>query len=319
MSTGIVLSFAALFFWSISPFCFAATGRSIGPFATNLFRLLFATVVLGLILLVQIAFGPTLIFPHLHAFLWFAASGVAGLAIGDFFLYRGLASIGTEKTSQIMVLSPAITAALAWIFLHENLLISQILGMGLVLSGVSIATWNAAQVKSNTTIKSGDYSQTLKSAQTLRYGILNGIGAAIISSLFQSIGTLSARHAFLVQNNLSPIMATSIRIGFGGLVVFILALFQGPIKPLLNHLKNREVVKLLLIGTAAGPVIGMICYVGGLKYAPAGIVTTITFMTPLLVIPAGAWMNKTRIGFWAIVGTLISLVGVAILGFEGPH
>lgn len=318
MSTGIVLSFAALFFWSISPFCFAATGRSIGPFATNFFRLLFASVVLGLILLGQRLLGNVIIFPHLQAFLWFAASGVAGLAIGDFFLYRGLASIGPEKTSQIMVLSPAITAALAWMVLKETLHFYHIMGMVLVLFGVSIATWDAVK-KNKNTIKNGEQNSRASAkgpASTKMDLWFNGTGAGIFSALFQSIGTLAARQGFLLQHNLDPIMATSIRIGIGAFCVLILARWQGAIKPMWQSTKTPGVIKLLLIGTAAGPVIGMICYVGGLKYAPAGIVTTITFMTPLIVIPLGARMYRTRIGPLAIVGTAVSLVGVCFLGFS---
>jgi drug/metabolite transporter (DMT)-like permease len=59
----------------------------------------------------------------------------------------------------------------------------------------------------------------------------------------------------------------------------------------------------------------MIAYIAALKYAPAGVVTTITFMTPLIVIPLGAWRYGTRIGAWMVAGTAVSLAGVLLLGF----
>lgn len=36
---GLLLALGALGLWSLSPFFFTATGRRIGPFATNLLRL----------------------------------------------------------------------------------------------------------------------------------------------------------------------------------------------------------------------------------------------------------------------------------------
>jgi drug/metabolite transporter (DMT)-like permease len=58
----------------------------------------------------------------------------------------------------------------------------------------------------------------------------------------------------------------------------------------------------------------MLCYIAALKSAPAGIVTTITFMAPLLIIPIGARLYGTRIGWAAAAGTGLSLAGVALLG-----
>jgi drug/metabolite transporter (DMT)-like permease len=70
----------------------------------------------------------------------------------------------------------------------------------------------------------------------------------------------------------------------------------------------------LLAGVVFGPTLGMLCYIAALKSAPAGIVTTITFMAPLLIIPIGARLYRTRIGWAALAGTLLSLAGVILLG-----
>ena len=67
-------------------------------------------------------------------------------------------------------------------------------------------------------------------------------------------------------------------------------------------------------GILFGPLLGMLCYVAALKSAPAGIVTTITFMAPLLIIPIGAFVYGTLISAAVVLGTCISLAGVALLG-----
>jgi drug/metabolite transporter (DMT)-like permease len=144
---------------------------------------------------------------------------------------------------------------------------------------------------------------------------MNGVWAGVWSSLFQGLGTVLARQAFISQVNLDPVLATTIRIASGTVVIWIFARFQGPLGPLLTGSRERKMVKLLLAGTLFGPLLGMICYVSALKYAPAGVVTTITFMNPLIIIPLGAWYYGTRVGISAITGTCLSLAGVILLGF----
>lgn len=290
-------------------------GRRIGPFATNLLRLGLATFILIGIAGIHGGFSGGYAYPGLRTWIWLATSGVMGLALGDFFLYRALTAIGPEKTTQIQILAPAATAAMAWIFLREFLTLPQLSGMALILAGVSIATWDAARrSRALSALDVENAGGTAGPRKPAGY-LLTGAWAAVWSSLFQGLGTILAREAFLSQPDLDPILATAIRIGCGAMAVWWLARARGPLGPLLAGVRQPKVLKLLLFGTAFGPVAGMICYLAALKYAPAGIVTTITFMNPLIVIPLGAWHYGTRIGTMAVAGTAVSLAGVLLLGF----
>ena len=60
----------------------------------------------------------------------------------------------------------------------------------------------------------------------------------------------------------------------------------------------------------------MTCYIGAMKYQPAGVVVTITFMTPLLVMPLGAWYYGTRISLRMVTGAVAALAGIALLGWN---
>jgi drug/metabolite transporter (DMT)-like permease len=329
---GLLLALATLVLWSISPFFFTNTGKRIGPFPTNLLRLSLALGLLMGLLAIRAALGASAAAPHLAAWLWLTASGALGLAIGDAFLYEGFVTLGPERTSQIQTMAPAVTAVIAWIFLKEFLTWSQTAGMALILAGVFIATTSAARRKTAVLVAEAHAegaalpmeapsvkakAASIASASTsVKPGSLlwTGTMAAAWSALFQGLGTVLARQAFLGQPDLDPLGATTIRIGAGAAALWCYAGFKGPMRPALGAWTDPKVFRLLLAGTVFGPVSGMICYISALKYAPAGIVTTVTFMAPLLIIPIGARLYGTRITAAAMWGTALSVAGVALLG-----
>jgi drug/metabolite transporter (DMT)-like permease len=317
---GLLLALAALVFWSISPFFFTNMGKRVGPFSTNLLRLALALAFLIALGLIRRAAGAASVPPGAAAWFWLTTSGVVGLSIGDAFLYRAFVTVGPERTSQIQTLAPAATAAIAWIFLKEFLTLGQSSGMALVLAGVFLATSSAARKKTallsaEARAESASLPAESPEAEGKRGSALwTGTMAAIWSALFQGLGTVLARQAFLGQADLDPLSATTIRIGAGALALWGYARASGPLGVTLGGWTDRKVLRLLLAGTLFGPVAGMLCYISALKFAPAGIVTTVTFMAPLIIIPVGARLYGTRITAATLWGTALSLAGVVLLG-----
>ena len=336
---------AALGAWSVAPFFFTGAGRRIGAFPTNLLRLGLAFLALSASAGIRFLVAHPIPLPHPASWGWLVGSGVIGLAIGDAFLYRAFVSIGPERTSQIQTLAPAATAVLAFAGLHEVLSPGQLGGMALVLAGVFLATSGAVRKARGKAAAAGQEAgvdgssgaaaarnAALLSAEARMEGTLvpdptathelpkhagylrAGIRAAVWSALFQGLGTVMARKAFLDQADLDPLLATAIRVGSGALALWGFAAWRGPLLPILGVLGNRAVTRLLLPGVLFGPLIGMLCYISALKLAPAGIVTTITFMAPLLIIPIGARVYRTRIAAATLWGTALSVAGVALLG-----
>jgi drug/metabolite transporter (DMT)-like permease len=308
---GLALSLCALACWSIAPFFFTAAGRRIGPLATNMLRLALATLALIALALARDLSGFHVSLPHPVAIACLVGSGFIGLTVGDAFLYRAFVSIGPERTSQIQTLAPASTAALAFLALGEILSYRQLAGMALILAGVLTATTSAARAAR----KSGRLADPAPADRpTAAYG--HAAWAAIWSASFQGVGTVLARQAFLSQSDLDPVLATSIRLAAGTAGLWAYARTRGPLRPTLRNWTEKRTLRLILCGTVFGPTLGMLCYISALKSAPAGIVTTVTFMAPLLIIPIGARLYGTRIGWAALAGTVFSLAGVALLGLR---
>lgn len=293
---GLLLALVALVFWSLTPFFFAATGRLIGPFATNLLRLAIAAPVMLLASAAGYAVAGAGGFPVASGVFLLAASGVTGLALGDLFLYRSLLRAGPERSSLLMTLSPAAAAATAWWFLRETLTPLQLGGMVLVLGGVLAAVWKPG------------------ARGTDSGGFWHGASAGITAAILQAVSSVMVRHVFLAQPDLSPLYATTVRIAAAALALLLYASFRRDLPAILRGVRVPRVLPRLLAGTLSGPVLGMTCYIAAMKFQPAGVVVTITFMTPLLVMPIGAWHYGTPIGPRMLAGAAAALLGIVLLG-----
>lgn len=286
----------------MTPFFFTSTGRSIGPFATNLARLLLALAILLIFCVLQLILFPTIPHPTAGSWMLFAGSGIIGLAIGDYFLYHSLTHAGPQRTSLLMTLSPALTATMSWMVMRETLSPHQLMGMAMVLGGVATATWPT---------KSSE-------KKTHEHGSWKGAWSGLISAFCTAVSTVFARQAFLHSRDLSPLFATTIRIGTGALALVLFALLTGKLASTLRKAAEPVVARRIFAGTLSGPLIGTLCYVAALKYQSAGVVTTITFMTPLLVIPVATWRYKSQLSGRVILGGVAALLGVTLLGWN-PH
>jgi drug/metabolite transporter (DMT)-like permease len=297
LGVGFVYALGTLCLWSISPFFFTTAGRRIGPFATNLARVWLALPLLIVGCALQWIWGGShFAWPTLNSWILLAASGAAGLAIGDHFYYSTLTESGPERASLIMTLAPVSTAVLALVFLREVLTLQQWIGMALVLGGVVFAIWRTTSAKPEST----------------RKGIWVGVAAA----LCQAVGSILARQGFLGQPNLSPLFATTIRLGAAAVILLAVARMRGPIGSIVDSVRKTRTAWWLVGGTLAGPLGGMLFFVAALKHAPAGIVTTIIFMSPIFVFPLGAWRYGTRLGFRTLIGGVAALTGVFLLGWK---
>jgi len=274
--------------------------RHVSAFTTNLTRLLLAALFLITACAVQSAWlgvWPAAIMPGFKASLYLAMSGVAALAIGDHFMYRSLFTAGPERTALVLLLSPAATAALAWISMGETLSLAQILGMVLVLAGVALTIW--------------------KSGKEKNIGITgSAVRDSILSAACLGVGSMLARQAFFVEPDANPLVGTAIRVGSGALVLFIVARYRGSLNSAIRSVQPRVVAKNLLGGVLTGPVLGMLFFITAMKFQPAGIVTTITFMSPLLIIPIGMIRFGTRLDMKTLGGGAIALGGVILLGLN---
>ncbi len=298
---GMVLSLSASVFWTMTPIFLASAGRRIGAYYVNILRLGMAGAMLVLIAAgYLIGKGScTAVSVPAAAFLWLTLSGIAGLVLGDTLYIRALTSLGPRRTTQMITLAPIVPVAIAWIFIGERLTWPILAGIAMIIGGI---TYTAAHEgdREGTNTEPGNFS-------------LKGIFIAIGGTLFHGSGAVMARQAFLSAPEIDPILATAVRVVSSAIILCVFAACTGGLFKAVKQLQAPPVLLRVTMGALSGPVIGMVFYVSAFKYAAAGIVTTLSGLSPILILPIIAIRYRVKIRREALVGTILAIAGVAVM------
>jgi drug/metabolite transporter (DMT)-like permease len=307
-SLGIALAVSTSVLWAISPMFIASVGRRIGSFPTNLLRATIAGIALGLVvlpgrwLLVGTAGLGQLSWSTAG---WIVASGVLGMVIGDAFFYEALVLLGPRRAVKMNTLAPVVALLAGWAWQGEPLTGWALVGAALVIGAVVYATFANAAPQGEPTREPGRLSTA---------GIACGVGSAVCIAL----GSVLMREAYKAApgGRLDPILATTLRVNVAALLLWLWPLATGRGGEMLGHLREPSLRKRLFAGTAFGALGGMLCYVTALKYAPAGLVSTIVATSPLVVIPLVAVRYHVRVGAGIVVAGIVAVIGVGLISWK---
>lgn len=294
---GEIAAVSAAFLWAISSIVFSFAGKQIGASSLNLFRLSFAT--LFLLIFHMIAFGyPIPAQASLEQWGWLSLSSIIGLVIGDLFLFQSFILVGPRLAMLVMSLSPVISAIIAWIFLGEVLSIYQILGITLTISGIALVVMD----------RSNNHNQIF-SEHNKWPGIFFALGAAI----GQAVGLIFAKKG--LPPEFPALSGVVIRVIVATIFVWVFAfLSKNAISNIKRIKENKQALKFTMLGALIGPLMGVWLSLVAVQLAKVGIASTLMSLTPIFHLPIGKFL-KEKISHQAIFGTIIALVGVAIIFF----
>ena len=305
---GEISALAASACWVITALVLASAGRAVGATVVNAVRIFIAIFILCIIH--WLAYGN--VWPEISSssLLFLAISGVVGLVIGDQFLYRALIDAGPSLTTLVMTITPALTAIIAFAVLNETLSYIDLLGMLLTMAGIAIA------------IISREGSDNKKKYPRVRIGIL----FAFLGSLGQAIGLVLAKLGMEVsdpeivntihQSGVTPLSATYIRMCFGGvgaMVLLLMYIFANRAKKASHCRVNFSVFFCILVGAIFGPVLGVWLGLISVDNMDTGIAATLMSLSPIMILPFAKIFEKEQITSKAVIGSFVSITGVAIL------
>lgn len=139
--TGEFAALAVAIFWTITALAFESASRKVGSLTVNIIRLSLAFFFIGFFTLISRGhFLPA--DASWHNWMWLALSGIIGLVLGDYFLFRSYPLIGSRFSMLIMTLAPPMAAIFGYFILGESLNIMQMAGMIIVIFGISLAIFN---------------------------------------------------------------------------------------------------------------------------------------------------------------------------------
>jgi len=290
---GEMAALSAALCWTITAVAFESAGKKVGSISVNLIRLVFAFILISIFNF----FSRGMLLPldaSNSAWLWLTISGIIGFVIGDLFLFQAYVEVGARISMLIMSTVPPITAITGFILMGEKITPLGLAGMLITIGGIAIVV-----LTKNPDDKKVRLSHPIK-----------GLIFAFIGALGQAFGLVFSKFG---MGSYDPFAATQIRIiaaiiGFS-IVITILKKWG----ELFVAFKNRRAMKFISIGSFFGPFIGVSLSLLAVQHASTGIVSTITSITPILLIPVSIIMFKEKVFSREIFGAIVTLVGVTLL------
>jgi drug/metabolite transporter (DMT)-like permease len=282
--------------WSATAIFFTKAGQRIGSVMVNRIRLLIALVwLMAFHWFLQGSPLPVAAAPE--RWFWLGVSGVVGLVLGDSFLFQAYLWLGPRLGMLMMSLAPVLSALLALTFLGEQLSALQWLGIVVAVTGIATVVLDHG----------GGLTEAGRRRDYAR-GILFGIGAAS----GQAIGLVLAKRGLL--GDFSSLSGNVIRMLSAAAIMWLVTFLIGRAGATIKTVaKERGSWMPLIGGATTGPFLGVWLSLTAIQLTEVGIASTLMALSPVILLPVGRVLFGERVGWQAIAGTLVAILGVALL------
>lgn len=288
---GEIAATIAALLWSANAIVLSEAVVKVGSFNVNIGRLFFASI----FLLITIVFLNTTFIIYWQQYYFLILSGIIGLVIGDYGMLKSYEIIGPRLGMLMMSFVPPISVVLAFFFLDEILSPIQIVGIFITTLGIAIVV---LQKK----IKTDRFHFTIKGGV---YGLIAALG--------QAVGLIFAKKAFNFAE-LDEFVAAFIRIFFSLILLVFIGKALGFSKNSIRVFKkDRKALKLIIWGAILGPYLGITSSLIAVANTHVGIASTLMATVPVMMLPISKFYFKEKLSHLSIIGTIIAVVGVAIL------
>lgn len=298
---GLLFSLLTSVCWALTSIFFTAGGKQVGSRVVNRVRLLFGFLLLGVTNLVLYReFIPLSAAPD--RWLWLGLSGLVGLVLGDVFLFQSFLWIGPRRAMLIMAGVPVLNTIFAWFLLGEQLAPLRLLGIVVTVSGILLVLSE----------KTGNGDQLLNDRKHFSLGI----AFCILGALGQSAGMLLGKRG--VYGDFPALSGTLMRVTAAVAAMWLVAALGKQVRPSIEAVtRDRKALGFILLGTLAGPFLGIWLSLAGLQNTEVGIASTLQALAPVIMLPVSHFLYDEKVTLRAVIGTLVSMAGVAMLFLLG--
>lgn len=277
--------------WAVTGLLAARPVAEVGPFAFNLYRQCLVTLMLAALVLLSGAWRGT--DPALLPVL--ALSGFVGVFMGDTVLFFALRRLGPRRTGALFAMNAPMAALLGWLVLGETLAPQGVAGVVLCAAGVAICVLGRAPTNH---------------LERVHGPIWHGVALGLLAALGQASGSLIARPAMAA--GLDPMVASLVRVVVAVLCLGTLTrLPLGAARPL-GRLSGRGAAQIAASGLLA-MVIGMTLLLFALQGGKVGIVSTLSALSPVLILPVLWIVTGERPPAASWLGALVAVTGMALI------
>lgn len=298
---GELISIGVAFSWTATALLSEFGSKRLGNLTLNVLRmaltLLFSVVLFSLVMGQPLSAMRT----SWEACGWMLLSGLVGYVIGDFCLFQCYIIIGSRFGQLFMTMAPLAAAVTAWVTLGQQMTLMGIVAMLVTLFGISISV-----------LGRGEHHRL--SLKLPLNGVLYAIGAALCQGVGLVLSKIGMNHyeASSIPDWLIPFSANFYRCVAGIIGFSLLMYFRQGLKPLREALHDRKGLTVAIATTIFGPFVGVGFSLMAVQYTGAGIASTLMAMTPIIIILPSYWLFHERITWRAVIGAIISVIGVSL-------
>lgn len=279
--------------WTFTAIAFESAGKRVGSLSVNIIRLVIAFLLLTVFTFFTRGIGLPIDAPS-RTWFWLLTSGLIGFVIGDMFLFQAYVEIGSRISLLIMSAVPPITAITGYFLMGEEIKPLGIMGMLITIAGIALVI-----------LSRNSSDKRVKLAHPAK-----GLLFAFIGALGQAFGLIFSK---LGMGDYNPFAATQIRI-IAAIIGFCIVITVGRRwGDIAAALKDKSAIRNISIGAFFGPFLGVSFSLLAVQHTATGIVSTITAISPILIIPASIMIFKEKVLRKEILGAVISIMGVVLL------
>ncbi|WP_313523180.1 DMT family transporter [Shinella sp.] len=232
---------------------------------------------------------------ELWQFGYLAVSSLFGIVIASTTYFATIYTAGPRTTALLFSLASPFAVVLGYVFLGETLSGQQSIGIACVLSGILLAIGARSSSKAG-----GDQ------AKTPWVGIVLGV----VTAFGQALGSLAARPA--MAGGVEPFTAMAVRSGLAALFFILLMAVPHP------ALKPAPTITKRSVGFAVGSAffgvgLGMSLLMAALAHGNVGVVSTLSSMTPIVILPMVWARTGTVPPAPAWFGAALAVIGTALI------
>lgn len=282
--------------WSATAVFFTFAGREVGSVVVNRARLVVA--LLFLLGTHWLLFGtPLPLGAEPARWGWLGLSGVVGLVGGDSFLFQAYLWVGPRLGMLMMSLAPVLAALLAFAFLGEQLLSLQWLAILVTVGGIALVIMDRDRAAEPDALR-------------LHYG--RGVLFGVAAALGQAIGLVLAKQG--LAGDFSALSGNVMRMSAAAGSLWLFTLVSGRAGGTIRELRgNRGALLPIVGGATTGPFIGVWLSLIAIQLTEIGVASTLMALSPIVLLPVGRVLFRERIGWRAVLGTVVAVAGVALL------
>ena len=280
--------------WALTGLMVAPPLQRLGTFAFNCYRQVFTALVLALLVGLSGRWQDMT-----TAQIWpLILSGMVGIFLGDTLLFATISRLGPRRGGALFALNAPMAAILGWALLGEALSPSAWLGVFLCAVGVSLAVLGRPG-------KSGSHS-----FEAVRGSVGLAVLLGLLAALAQAAGSLIARP--VMEQGVDPFAASLIRVSTAAVCLSVLvALPIAQVKP-----QGKLTPRLFALLAGSGILamaIGMSLLLFALQGGKVGIVSTLSALSPVFILP-GLWIvTGARPSATSWLGAAIAVAGMALI------